>query len=161
MSRTSTTLKPKRGKAGIEPSRSFLIASIEAEKSDPSTGPRTRLGLMVTSSSPPPSSASDAQAARSAMVLARSWGDVSRAVCLVGPILLGERLLANSLAKDDRRDRRRHHNAPHPGVAGGPQYTQRPIPRRVASIRHRPSVSHRNRNVLRAPRRLYPSQHRN
>ena len=30
-SRTSTTLKPKRGRAGIEPSNSFLTNSIEAE----------------------------------------------------------------------------------------------------------------------------------
>ena len=71
MSRTSTKLKPKRGNAGIEPSRSFLTASIEAEKSDPRTGPRTRAGLTVTSSSAPPSALCHAHAARSAIVLDR------------------------------------------------------------------------------------------
>ena len=77
MSRTSTTLKPKCGKAGIEPSNSFLTASSDAEKSDPRTGPRTRPGLTVTSSSAPPSALCHAHAARSAIVFARSYGDVS------------------------------------------------------------------------------------
>ena len=48
------------------------MGTTDAEKSEPSTGPRTRLGLTVTSSSSPPSAFSHAQAARSAMVLARS-----------------------------------------------------------------------------------------
>lgn len=65
-------LKPGRSNSATGVSKSFLTASSEVEKSDPRTGPRTRPGLTVTSSSPPPSALCHDHAARSAIVCARS-----------------------------------------------------------------------------------------
>src|ERR1700722_2267046 len=68
-SRTSTTPNCSRGLAGIAPSSMALRIWIEVEKSAPSTGPKTAVGLITASSRLPPSRAMKSQAARSARVL--------------------------------------------------------------------------------------------
>ena len=60
--------KATRGIPGIAPSSSRLTSSIEVEKSDPSTGPKTPTGLTTDSSRPSPSRSTKSQAARSASV---------------------------------------------------------------------------------------------
>ena len=143
MSRTSTTLKPKCGKAGIEPSNSFLIASIEAEKSDPSTGPRTRPGLTVMGSIPPPASLPCPRCALCDSLCSIIGGSVG-AVGLVSPIRLCEGPLTNSPAEHDRRDRGRHALPLHPGVARCLEHTQGSCAP-VGSVHRRTSGPHRHR----------------
>jgi hypothetical protein len=97
MSRTSPTEKPTCGNPSIEPSKSFLTASSEAEKSDPRTGPSTKLGLTVTSSSPAFSFVPRPCCALRNR-LRPTVGGCIVAVRLVSPIRLCERLLVRNKA---------------------------------------------------------------
>ena len=75
-SRTSTKLKPIRGIPGI-PFRSRSITCSENERSSLSTGPRIAPGLTTATRSSAPFSRARSQAARSATVFDRTYGESS------------------------------------------------------------------------------------
>jgi hypothetical protein len=102
-SRTSTTEKPKRGNAGIEPSKSFLTASTEAEN-----GPKNRFKNQagIDGGEFKPTTIGRKPCPRRALgyCLRPIVRGCAVAVRLVSPILLCEGSFANWPTVDDRRE---------------------------------------------------------
>ena len=91
MSRTSTTLKPKRGKAGMEPSRSFLIGFNGSRKIRPKHGAENQAGVDGDEFEAPAFCREPCPGRALGDGLGPVIGGCVASVRLVGPILLGER----------------------------------------------------------------------